>query len=254
MLTIGQLSYCNAFPLFGGWDFGQQPRPGTFIKNAPSYLNKAMSDGTLDVALMSSIEVLKQKEKLEQVASYGIAASGAVQSVCLYSSCPLEDLDRATIAVTDESATSIALLQCLCFHLWKISPRLLTAKQPEAVEAKAYLLIGDKALCHTPQPGIETIDLAHAWHAWTGKPFVFALFAKQKNSLKHQELDAFCSALHHSYTWSKAHFPQILKAAKAHTKRCNDSLEKYYNCLSYALTDEYLQGLQLFWELSANVR
>ena len=46
----------------------------------------------------------------------------------------------------------------------------------DLLTADAEVLIGDRALCSTPAPAGD-IDLAAAWKAMTGLPFVFAVWA-----------------------------------------------------------------------------
>lgn len=95
-------------------------------------------------------------------------------------------LDRRPIAITGESSTSFRLLRLLLEARFGIRPsgytRLRLGEEP-APEHAAALVIGDQALrwrVRPPRGFRQAMDLATSWFAWTGAPFVFAVWGVRR--------------------------------------------------------------------------
>src|SRR5205814_620023 len=99
-----------------------------------------------------------------------VASEGAVDSIQLVTRVPLERV-RA-VAVTPESATSVALTKVL---LPEAEQAPLDAY--EKGEAEAKLLIGDAALRSAFEDPTPHHDLGRLWLERTGLPMVFAVWA-----------------------------------------------------------------------------
>ena len=93
---------------------------------------------------------------------------------------------RATIGITDETATSIHLLKVLLEKKYGVKTNFerLHAGVNDWSAFDAVLLIGDEAL-RGRKFGVEgfalVFDLAREWYEWQKLPFVFAVWARQKS-------------------------------------------------------------------------
>jgi chorismate dehydratase len=166
-LRIGCVKYLNARPLIRGW-------LGRVDFDHPSNLCRKLARGDLDVALVSSLEYLRQPI-YRIVDGVSISACGPVYSVVLAHERPLDAI--SVIERDTASQTSLVLLELL-LRKRKIAPQIVRAGAPVANATPAKLLIGDQAIQFRTKQGakFEYWDLAQAWHEMTGLPFVFALW------------------------------------------------------------------------------
>ncbi|MGV3484034.1 MAG: menaquinone biosynthetic enzyme MqnA/MqnD family protein [Planctomycetaceae bacterium] len=177
MLRVGAVSYLNSRPLICGLR-ERLKGIGTLTLNLPSRLADDLRAGKLDVALVPSIEYLSGIDRgYRAVSNAVIACRGPVWSVRLLSRVPISRIRR--LALDEGSRTSAALVQILLAEQFGLRPQtvpLEIEQVPEAVDADAVLLIGDRAM-HPPTGVYEEIwDLGERWCDWTGLPFVFALW------------------------------------------------------------------------------
>jgi len=166
-LRIGCVRYLNARPLIRGWT-------GRVDFDHPSVLCHKLARGDLDVALVSSLEYLRQPI-YRIIDGISIAARGPVYSVVVAHEGPLEAI--SVIERDTASQTSLVLLELL-LRKRKIAPQIVRAGAHPGDESRAKLLIGDQAIQFRSKQGakFEYWDLAEAWHEMTGLPFVFALW------------------------------------------------------------------------------
>ncbi|HEV8185895.1 MAG TPA: menaquinone biosynthesis protein [Chthoniobacterales bacterium] len=168
-LRIGCVKYLNAQPLIFGW-------LGDVVFAHPAALCQQLSDGELDVALVSSFEFLRNPI-YTIVDGAAVASAGPVYSVFLAHTEALEDIDE--IVLDPASRTSVNLLRCLLAER-HLRPRFVIAKQPDEAPtpARAQLMIGDQAIAFRQRAAgkMRFWDLAEAWREATGLPFVFALW------------------------------------------------------------------------------
>jgi chorismate dehydratase len=123
-------------------------------------------DGELDTAPISSIEYARHADRLRLLPRLCVASEGAVDSIQLVSRVPLERV--RTVAVTPESATSVALTKVLLPEADQV---------PLGEPAEAKLLIGDAALKSAFEDPTPHHDLGKLWLERTGLPMVFAVWA-----------------------------------------------------------------------------
>lgn len=179
---LGIVAYTNVAPLHWGLD----PWPGArFHRGVPTDLNARLLAGELDLTLVSSAEFVRHRDRLVALPDFSIATLGPVHSVTLFHRRPWADLAGGRVAVTTESATSVALLRAL-FD----ADGMEVAFVPHATDLEAMLagydgalLIGDAALeeavARRPIAGAVPLatDLGDAWYARTKLPFTFAVWA-----------------------------------------------------------------------------
>ena len=178
-MKIGCVPYDHAKPFAKAWE-GSQP-----MWAHPKELARRLWEGEVDLALVPVWEALTRPgtRVLEGVA---IGSKGEVRSVGVFHDRPLPEC--RFIQLTPHSATSV--------QLWKLLSKHLGISLAEKNPADARLLIGDVALEEwNRRSGQGVLDLGRAWTDWTGKPFVFAVWALGPNFRPNpQELDRFRAA------------------------------------------------------------
>jgi chorismate dehydratase len=179
---LGIVSYTNVAPLH----WGLEPWEGAvFEHGVPTELNARLLAGEIDLTLVSSIEFVRHRDVLRALPDFSIATVGPVQSVMLFHRGAWRDLGGARVAVTTDSATSVALLELL-LREDGIDARFVP--HPPDLDAMlrhhdAALLIGDAALeeavASRAVDGIvpHQTDLGEAWYRLTRLPFTFAVWA-----------------------------------------------------------------------------
>ena len=177
LLKFGIHDFINAQPLrdalktMGDW---------TKIEihtNTPAHLADQLNRGELDLAMIPSIEYLKNSDRLRLLPGVSIASKNQVGTVLLVSKFPLETID--TLAIDNRSRTSVALLKILFKN--EMSPDLKWVDcepNPEIMlkDHDAALIIGDPALGFKKE-GSTVYDLSEEWYQRTGKTFVHAVIA-----------------------------------------------------------------------------
>ena len=179
-IRLGAVGYLNARPLV----YQLERSPNFSLRfDIPSKCADLLHAGDIDVGLIPSIEYLRGRP-MAIVPDIAIASRGAVTSVMLYTTKPIEDVK--SIAMDTSSRTSVALVRVLCARLFKIAPTFEPlGPNLEAMLAShdAALMIGDPALFEPRAASHEVIDLGEAWLRHTGLPFVYAFWAGRPDAL-----------------------------------------------------------------------
>ena len=250
-IRVGAVSYLNAKPLYHELC---QFAPGVrLLMDVPSRLAAQLAEGTLDVALIPSIEYLRGVGKgYEIIPDFAIAAKGPVRSVKLFSHVPWTKVNR--IALDSGSRTSQALAQIWLDSRHGIRPKIVE-ELPLGVSvlestADAVLLIGDRAMKVPHEPFYDVVDLAEAWNEMTGLPFVFALWVARGGVDLGNLPDALAlsraSGLVHADELAEIHGPRL----GLDFTTCYDYLTRV---LSYDLGESEIAGLTRFAELAARL-
>lgn len=169
---VGSVPYLNAVPLTRGLE-------EQILFEPPSKLAVKLKAGELDAALLSVTEALfsQQYDILDGIA---IASLGEVYSVFLAHRKPLKEL--RIVDCDTASCTSVNLLRVLLAEQGLGPEFRPLAGRPE--ESEAVLLIGNPAIefRRANQGGEWQIwDLGAAWYELTKLPFVYAVWALQRN-------------------------------------------------------------------------
>jgi chorismate dehydratase len=177
---VVSVAYLNAMPLTWGLTRGSLRETVEVVSVPPCDACGLLTDTRADVALIPSIE-LARSAGLTPVPGTGIAAAKEVRSVLLLSR--VEPAAIRTLAADSNSRTSVALSLVMLKRRYRCRPQVDRMPPDPArmlLTHDAALVIGDAALKLAGNPPREApfvIDLADAWHAMTGLPFVFALWA-----------------------------------------------------------------------------
>jgi len=257
MLRLGHIIYSNCFPPHAGIVNRTVDFPFEVINGIPSELNKKLYEGLVDISPSSSIEYAKHFPRYVLLQDISITSRNKVMSIILQSRVPICDLNKKTVALTTASATSVVLLKILLEVQCKVRPSYISyvqgAEKPSNI-ADAFLTIGDLALTQPAAPGfVYQYDLGELWHAFTGLPFVFALW--QVNYKRESDRDLAClyDILMTSRAYGLAHLQELSRAYETHFNVQSDVLVRYWKSFSYNFGPEEQKGLLTYYAYAAEI-
>lgn len=263
MMRVGRIPYINCFPVYGAVDRGIVPMNGKLVDGVPTALNRLMATGALDVSVVSAVEYARDFERYLLLPDLAISSDGPVRSVMLFSSEPAEALTGKKVLVSRSSMTSVRLLELLFEHVWRARPEFVPGDAEADSLAReviapvdARLVIGDAALMlqSASHPlGIShgkryayKYDLGAEWKAWTGLPFVFAVWVAQRTVPVAEALGVHASLIA-SRDWGLAHLPELAAQAARSTHVPVDECRHYFDGLAWRLGLPDLEGLTEFF-------
>jgi len=252
MLRIGEIEYANCTPLFHVLR-EQFPCSGyEFVTGVPAQLNRMLLAGEIDVCPSSSIEYACYPERYTILPHLSISSIGAVASVLLFSKVPIEELDGRKILLSSESATSVNLLKILISQRFGCSCTYEVARPGVSVadeDSSALLLIGDSALRADLEKSDQLVyDLGEMWYAWTGFPFVFALWLCRNEVAEGTGIRGLAQQLVQAKELVPRQLKQIAMRAKEASWLGHDRLLAYWrDNISYHLDERAQAGLMLYY-------
>lgn len=261
-MRVGRIRYINCYPVYGGIERGIIPFEGVLIDGVPTYLNRLMTAGELDVSVISAIEYARNPGQFLLLPELGITSDGPVRSVMLFSSRTPSELGGKKVIVSRSSMTSVALLELLFEHVWRCKPEFIAGDAEvsdinsfDSEEHAARLVIGDAALklAHERSVGGRWAaqypfceDLGAAWKLWTGLPFVFAVWVARKSAPVHHALAAHASLIA-SRDWGLEHLNELASQASSSSGVPSSVCREYLSGLDYRLSYPHLAGLTEFF-------
>lgn len=213
------IPYLNSVPYYVRWNALESSSEGRWISDAlpPRQLGMAMASGEADAGLIPVADLIRLSDSVVPLElepgpetggarRLGIACRNRVDSVLLFmrdregggrplagrrpsltlDHTDLDALHGASIALTNESSTSVRLLRLLLEVRHGVKPAAYERQNLRGMDERfdAALVIGDEALRWRVQPPegfVQAMDLASEWTEWTGLPFVFACWALRKD-------------------------------------------------------------------------
>jgi chorismate dehydratase len=264
-VKVGRIPYINCYPVYGGVDRGVVPLAATLVDGVPTALNRMMAEGVLDVSVVSAVEYARDWERYLLLPDLAISCDGLVRSVMLFSSIPAEALGGKRVLVSRSSMTSVHLLELLFEHVWHTRPvfvpgdaeadAIASPGAPGDAETVARLVIGDAALML--QSAGHPVALAHGreyphvydlgaeWKAWTGLPFVFAVWVAQRSASVAEALGVHASLIA-SRDWGMQHLDELAAQGARSTGVSQAECRRYFDGLDWRLTLPDLEGLTEF--------
>jgi chorismate dehydratase len=259
---IGIIDYLNTQPFQYDLEDRLRPLNVQFIRGVPTTLNRMLLEGKIDLAPISAVFAAEHAEHFVNLPGHSISSFGAVKTVLLFSwRTDIRELDGETIALTNHSATSIALLKVLCRERYGIEPNFVTMPQDLAAmirQAAAALVIGDTALVegflhrellrHDGSGyGRPTIfDLGDEWLKLTGLPFTFALWAARRETVDEMLALGVPQALNDSKTAGLGNINEVATGYAPTLAVPVGVCRRYLHDLRFDLTAEDLAGLNRF--------
>jgi chorismate dehydratase len=252
-MRLGRIGYVNCYPVYGAIDRGLVAAPASLLTGTPAELNDRLADGRLDVSVISAVAYAQYAGDLELLPDLAISSDGPVRSVLLFSRRPPRELDGARVLVSTASRTSVHLLDLLARDRWGVALDTVPAPaEPGDLERltqvphDGVLVIGDGALLLSARAAYPHVtDLGEAWKAWTGLPFVFAVWAARR-AVDRQASRAVHRALLASRKWGLAHLEDLADRAREATGVSRERCREYLAGLDYGLSYHHLAGLSHF--------
>lgn len=225
-LRIGGVPYGVGAPLLAGLD--SDPAV-SLVQAPPTRLIEQLRAGQLDAALVSSVEAVRAPG-YAVATGLGIACKREIRSVRAFRR---RGTPIRSVGLDQSSATSVALLRILLAkpHAGEVAANVTFApiaptRTPDALPHDLVLLIGDHGLAADPGAR-EVWDMGTQWRAWTGLPFVFALWVLRPGA------DA-------------AAILPALRRARARGQQLGP-VDGTHGAAHYDLDAEDVRGLQRFW-------
>ena len=257
MIRLGHIDYSNCFPVHARLLTEGAPEGVEIVAGLPNELNARLATGEVDVAPCSSIEYARHAREYVLLPELSISSDGPVGSILLESALPPESLDGREVAVPTASATSVVLLRALLELRLGIEPVLRSWDQgadpdPVSAGAAAALRIGDIALKRRVPEGRHVLDLGEAWRAWTGLPFVFAVWQTTRPADDAESIRLHGRLLE-SRAWFHAHEPELARTRAASFGLRPERLSAYWRSLRYTLGERERRGLERFHAMAVQL-
>ena len=266
-VRLGVIDYLNCVPVYD-WllrQVAEKSAPGIETEaGTPAQMNRALLSGAIDISNVSSVAYGEHADEWLLLPHLSVAAHGRVESVLLFSwHDDWRALDGRSIALTDHSATSVALVRLLAERRYAIQPRYVT-QTPDLdamlAEHAAALLIGDialregylrRAIAGRSQPYQPYVfDLAAEWQTWTGLPFCFSVWAARADRAEAIAASDVVALLQASRKRGVAELDRIAREAAARLKLPLAVCQQYLRLLDYDLGPRDLDGLRRFLEMA----
>ena len=193
-IRVSAVSYLNSIPFVYGLERSSVQSQIELSLDIPSECANKLLDNQIDLGLVP-VAIIPQLRFSEIISPYCIGANGPVETVCLFSQVPLNEIEE--IQLDFHSKTSVQLVQLLSKKYWNINPKFNHTKEGfenDLIDKKAGVIIGDRAYQYRGQFKY-VYDLPEEWKKYTGLPFVFACWVANK-PLSEPFKQSFVEALH----------------------------------------------------------
>jgi chorismate dehydratase len=240
------------------WDFARGSAGDGFDVHytLPSRCAEELRDGIADIGIIP-VFAYAEIPDLVIIPDVAIATKGVVRSILLISKVPVEQIQ--SVALDTSSRTSVALTRVLFGKFWG-GERTFVAHDPDLEEmllkCDAALVIGDPAL-QANTFGYHVYDLATEWKKFTGKPFVFAVWAIRMAALTgNLQATKIVEIFQHSRD-NGVKPEHIVELAREWSPRIGISEQDIRDYLTenidYHLDPANLEGLGLFFQYAAEL-
>lgn len=250
--VVGKIPYLNSVPFYHHFE----KRGFAVLPVSPRRMGMLEEKGQIAAGLFSLIDYLRHEGTLELL-PFGITTRDQVKSVMLFSNHGWLDLEGKTIGITDDTATSVRLLQVLLEK--KYGVRGIFQRMHAAVNNwsmfDAVLLIGDDALHRNKYglAGFELVyDLAKEWYDWKKMPFVFAVWAVKK-SLRGERRRDLAAIIENSLNRSEGHYGEIGELHGKHIGLTKAETEDFLAGFNYRLGEMERRAMREFRKLVEEV-
>lgn len=246
MIRFGLHNFLNAQPLLVPLLRDQKELGLEIELDVPSALAEKLKAGTLDLAMIPTVEYLKEAARYRLIPGVSIASRDKVGTVLLVSKVPVEEIK--TLALDDRSRTSVALLKILFANRFRQDVKFT----PSPPDPKSMLSVNDAALIIGDQafslPKLRTepnvYDLSEEWFKETGKTFVHAVVAVREGVVLPEKIISKIQLAKKEGMQAIADIADRYAASSGlNLNVCEDYLR---NKIIYDLGDQELTGMTLF--------
>jgi aminodeoxyfutalosine synthase len=246
--VIGKIPYLNSVPFYSHFE----KRQFRILPVAPRRMGELSSKELIDAGLFSLMSYFEQETNLELM-NYCIATRDQVKSVMLFSKEGWNGLEGKRIGITDDTATSVRLLQVLLKKKYGVNATFerMHSGVNDYSNFDAVLLIGDEALRRNKYglPGFELVfDLAREWYEWQKLPFVFAVWALKKSSTVEKKTE-LRQLLQSSLEKSEAALETIGALHGKQIGLTQNETKEYLEGFSYRLGEREREAMEIFRKL-----
>lgn len=244
---VSIVSFLNSKPFLWGIEKSGLNKELEIDLDIPSKIVSKLSYKLVDIGLIP-VAGLADLECYKIVSDYCIGAQGNVKTVVIMSDAPLQEVD--TILMDYQSRTSVLLAKVLAKFYWKREYKwenTCSKFQHTSISGKtAGVLIGDRVF-EVGGKYKYCYDLSEEWNKFTGLPFVFAVWATNKEIAESFERD-FNRAL-------KIGVDEIEKVVlQEQSNYPNVDIADYFaNNISFDLNDAKREGMKKFLQLAAKL-
>jgi chorismate dehydratase len=242
MIKIGRIAYLNTEPFFHKWPAQEEIE---LIPGTPRELALSAQGGGLDGAPLPLVECWRLEKIFEPLGLWGIAVREAAGSVLLFSKKKITNLEGAVVGVTEETSTSVILLDLLLRVRYCVR---VVLRRGFTDEDEARLLIGDSALVHRQEGLIGfpfVYDLGREWIGWQKRPFVFARWVVRR-SLPESAKSLLQETLASSFSAGSRMIPEISRVCAPRLGLSAPVVRDYLNGFSYELGEAEEEAMTLF--------
>lgn len=241
---ISIVSYLNSKPFLLGIKKSGLDSQLEMSLDIPSKIVAKLSFNLADIGLIP-VAGLADLAKYKIISDYCIGAVGKVKTVVLVADVPLNEIEN--VLMDYQSRTSVLLAKVLAKFFWKKEFRwenTCSNFQHKSITGNtAGVLIGDRVF-EVEGKYKYTYDLSEEWEQFTGLPFVFAVWAANKELSAAFE-NEFNNAL-------KLGLENMKEVVKQEQKDYPDvDIKSYFTeNISYELDDTKRKGMQQFLQLA----
>ncbi len=248
MIKLGSVSFLNAKPITYALENNLIKHDFEIIQTPPSDLSRMLYEKEIDLGFIPVAELLK-RENYSVVPGISISSMGKVDSVILLAKSDISGLK--TVAVDRRSQSSTALLRIVLELFNNVHPEFIPTdidneNMLEGVDGA--MLIGDSGLrkCYAPEKDYRVYDLGEIWTEETGLPFVYAVFAVNKDVILGDNLQALTES-------KKYGFSMIDKIADIESQKigidCDICRIYLKDRIKYDLGEKEIKGIIKYSEL-----
>lgn len=238
-VKISAVSYTNTLPFMYGIEHSPIREDILLSLDIPSTCAHKLIHGEADLGIVP-VAALPDIPDARIISDYCLGATGAVNSVFIYSEKPVTAI--RSLRLDSQSRTSNALARVLLRYHWKNDTVVMVE---EDTEADAYVEIGDRTF-GKQHAHPYVYDLSWHWQEFTGLPFTFAVWVANK-PLEPHFVQAFNEALAYGLSQREALIAEL-------PARIDFDYRQYLmENIDYEYTDEKKQAVQTFLKLRASL-
>lgn len=244
-IRISAVSYTNTKPFLYGIQHSGIADKIDLSLDIPADCAQKLIDDKADIGLIPVAAIL-QLPRWDIVSDYCIGATGAVNSVFIFSNCEIQEVKY--LQLDPQSRTSNNLARVLLKNYWETTPGLITNAADYGTSTDkytAFVQIGDRTFGKATQYPFA-YDLAAEWMNFTGLPFVFAAWVANK-PIPAAFIEEFNAALKFGLDSRE----QLLATLPVPTSF--DLSDYLLNKLDFSLTEAKKEALNLFLDHVKNL-